>query len=172
MADFKSPQPVKTKNPGDVDINISDPSTPAQKMGVDATGRACTKADIELAGVAIDANNPLPVSAVESNCKSVEYLETTSVAAAGTHTHTFSPSATEKLTGLIVGSSGCVKIEISYGVTASEVKKIEYFTTPAKPSESIMLPCAIPLAATDSVVVLVTNTDTDAFDISTTLFTE
>lgn len=172
MADFKSPQPVKTKNAGDVDINISDPNTPANKMGVDATGRACTKADIELAGTPIDSNNPLPVTATEARCKSVDYLETTSVAAAATHTHTFSPAATEAFSGLIVGASGCAKIEISYGVTASEVKKFEYFTTPSKPSEVITLPCLIDIAATDSVKVEVTNRDTDAFDISTTILTE
>jgi len=38
MADFDSSLPIRTENDGDVVINVSDPSTPANKLAVEADG--------------------------------------------------------------------------------------------------------------------------------------
>lgn len=45
MSDFNSSLPVRTQNNGDVVVEISDGTTPSQKLAVDSSGRITTKMD-------------------------------------------------------------------------------------------------------------------------------
>lgn len=45
MSDFNSSLPVRTQTNGDVVVEISDGTTPSQKLAIDATGRITTKMD-------------------------------------------------------------------------------------------------------------------------------
>ena len=63
MADFDSSLPVRTENPGDIDINISDSVTPSQKLTVNADGSINTNFASGSAVEITDGTDTLAVNA-------------------------------------------------------------------------------------------------------------
>jgi hypothetical protein len=172
MADFKSSLPVATDANGDVVINISDPGTPSQVAGVDANGDLCTKSKLtDSGGTAIDGSNPLPVTLKAGSC-SDDYNTSAALAAAASSDHDYAPGAAGDVLGFTLSASGCARWEIAIGAVASETTRFVLFTTAAKPTETLMLPCGIAVGAADNIKITRTNRDDTAMDVYSTILFE
>jgi hypothetical protein len=124
-------------------------------------------------GSAISMANPLPVtmsSVVPGSTDVVDYKTATPAAAASdTHTYTVPALKTLYLQKIAASSSGKIKVEIKYGVIASEVTKVVLFNSTANPNVEYAFGAPQALAAGGDVLVIVTNLDKQTESVYSTI---
>lgn len=116
--------------------------------------------------VVIASDQPtLSVSFTDTTASTIDYKKATAVAAAASDTHTLSPGSTINVTQVDFSGSGQMKCEIKYGTTGSEVSKWVGFTSKGDLNGSFRLPHPITITNTQSILVILTNTDNQAQDV-------
>ncbi len=88
-----------------------------------------------------------------------DYNTASAIAAGASNTHSFSPAADFLLQDIYYAASGQMKVEIQWGVTASETTKTVGFTTKGNLTGSFKLRDPQLIQTTDTIKIIRTNTE-------------
>lgn len=148
------------------------PTGIAYDNGVDETIVAQDVALRDEEGVPYSASNPLPVAVEESEGDEVHdfFVSTIAVPKDGSDTHTFIVPAGKVFLfeQVLMDSSAQHKLDVAYGVAASEVRHFVKFGTKSKDA-SFELKETVVLAAAEQIVLTRTNEDQQAASMYSTI---
>lgn len=121
--------------------------------------------------VVIATNQPaIPVS-LSTSIVQKTYYQTATKAAAAVDTHTVSPASTESFDGFTATGSGQIKAELKIGTTGAETTRGVWFSSKGHLDIQVQWPYPITITNTQSIVLLVTNTDNQSQDVYSTILT-
>jgi hypothetical protein len=124
-------------------------------------------------GAAYSQSNPIPVfvSSSTGGTGVMDYKTDAAVAANASVTHSYTPTAASTFTlqKISASASGRMKVEIAYGVTASEATVLVFFTSTANPNIVYEFSYPQDLTDADTVIVTLTNLDKQAMDVYSTI---
>ncbi len=156
---------------GTVQVGGSD-GTNLQALSVDSSGQLKVNLFDE-AGAAFSGANPLPVtiSGAVSGDEVLDFKQATAVAAAASDTHTYTVTSAKELTlqKVQASASGKIKVEISLGTTSAEVLKVVMFNSTANPNVEYAFSSPQAMDDTQSVKVVITNLDSQAQNVYSTI---
>ena len=121
--------------------------------------------------VVLATNQPAVPVSITSAIAQKTYYQTATKAAAAVDTHTVSPAATEYFDGFTATGSGQIKAELKIGTTGGETTRGVWFSSKGHLDIQVQWPYPITIPNTDSVVLLVTNTDNQSQDVYSTVLT-
>lgn len=121
--------------------------------------------------VVVATNQPaIPVSLTSAIAQKT-YFQTATKASNAVDTHTVSPAATEYFDGFTATGSGQIKAELKIGTTGGETTRGVWFSSKGHLDLQVQWPYPITIPNTDSVKLLVTNTDNQSQDVYSTVLT-
>jgi hypothetical protein len=112
---------------------------------------------------------PVDISGSSDKTNVVDFDQSTATAAAATKSHSFTPAANTYFTGFSASGSGQARMEVKWGVTASETTKNVQFSTKGNLNMKFELSDPVLLTSSDTVIIEVTNTDNQAQDLYSTI---
>lgn len=139
----------------DVPVNVDVDSLAGTAI---STNTGTVDAGTQRVTLATDVPVPVDISGIDK-VNVVDYDTASAVAAAGSDTHQYDPSANFKLTSISFSCSGQGKVEIKWGATASEVTKNVGFVSKANNNYVFKLDDPVLLTASDTILVVRTNTE-------------
>lgn len=148
MSDFASSLPVRTENPGDLEIKIVDSTTPSQKLTINSDGSINIKVVDTAPGTEI-----------------TDHDTDAAVAASATGTHTYTSTGNFYLQQVEVSGSGRIKVTININA----VPKFVFFNSTSNPNMSLRLEQPILVTIGQTVTIDRLNRENQPQDVYSTI---
>ncbi len=170
-------------------VSTNDGAVDAGTIRVTQANDVAVNTDLDsLAGTAIDVNIgnagagtqrvviasdqpaiPVDISGSVDKTNVVDFDQSTATAAGATKSHSFTPAANTYFTGFYASGSGQARMEVKWGVTASETTKNVQFGSKGNLNMKFELDDPVLLTTSDTVIIEVKNEDNQAQDLYSTI---